>query len=93
MVHHIRGLQLTPPEEGDIYGDHIPQSNLTEEELLCLAETMLQHEPPTADCNSIIQHGDRAEGPDVEALRAAIFENYKTSAFSNATSGNPPKRF
>ena len=54
---------------------------------------MLAHEPTEAECNSIVQTADQAEGGAVEALRAAIFKDYEKTGFSSATSGNPPKRF
>ena len=94
MVHHLRKLQLKPPSSGgDIEGDEMDEPTLSESELLSLAETLLQHEPNEAECNSIIQHNQSAEGAEVENYRAAIFKDYEKTAFSTGTSGDPPKRF
>ena len=82
-------VAIATPEGGDPTGEPNPEAELTEGELLCLAESMLLLEPTQAECDSIVQLVEKAEGSTVESLRAKTFSDYETSAFSSATSGNP----
>ena len=85
-VHELYVMQLTALPELNV------QSPLSETEVRCIAHHLDTTDNLTQFTSGVVVANRPYEGPDVEAIRSKLLEDYSDSVFSNKHNPGPPIR-